>query len=176
MIRPPVIYIFFLLLPFFLTSCGGEEPQESVIYIKKPAPPPLKPTPKAEEEEKPAAPQADTVVKKDMRNPFQTFIVQRGPLPGPTRIKGPLECCDIGLFRVLAVISGMDEPKALVLAPDGKRYSVKKGDIMGTREGRVIAIRGKSIIVEEKTIDTKGKLISTEKVEIGLPEEEREKR
>jgi type IV pilus assembly protein PilP len=175
MIRRPAIYIVVLiLLPVFLTSCGGEEPQEPAIQIKE-AQPPAKPTDKAKEEEKPAAPDPAPFTKKEMRNPFQTFIVTRVPT-GSKRIKGPLECCEIGLFRVLAVVTGIDEPRALVLAPDGKRYSIKKGDLMGTREGKVIAIEGKSIIVKELIRDGEGKVVSTENVEIGLPEEKKKGR
>jgi type IV pilus assembly protein PilP len=157
-----------------LTSCGGEEPQESVVQVPKTAPP-VKPAPEAEEEKKPAVPEPVAVVKKPERNPFQTFIVKRVPT-GPTRVKDPLECCEIRVFRVLAVITGIDDPRALVLAPDGKRYSVKKGDRMGTRDGKVLSIEGKSIIVKELIKDEDGKVVKTDNVVIGLPEEKKEER
>jgi type IV pilus assembly protein PilP len=175
MITRPAIYILVcLLLPLFLTSCGSEEPQESVVQAPK-AVPPVKPQPKGEEEKKPAVSEAVAVVKKPERNPFQTFIVKRVPT-GPTRVKDPLECCEIRVFRVQAVITGIDNPRALVLAPDGKRYSVKKGDRMGTRDGKVIAIEGKSITVKELIRDADGKVVKTDNVVISLPEEKKEGR
>jgi type IV pilus assembly protein PilP len=164
----PFVYIVFLLVPFLLTSCGGEEPQEPEVQIKQVAKPP-EPTDVVEEEKEEAAPEPVTFPAKKMRNPFQTFIVKKTPV-GPTRIKGPLECCDIKLFKVMAVVSGIDEPRALVLAPDGKKYTVKQGDRMGTKDGKIIAIKDKSIIVKELVRDLVGNVVSTENVEISLPE------
>lgn len=164
----PKTYVAFILVAFFLTSCGGEEPQAPEIQIKKEDAPPLtlEPVIKEEKEEKEEAPELTAVERKSMRNPFQTFIVKKAPV-GPTRIKGPLECCDITLFKVLAVVSGIDNPRALVLAPDGKKYSVKAGDRIGIKEGKIIAIEGRGIIVKElRRVDGK---VTTEDVELSLP-------
>lgn len=169
------IYIVIITFAFFLTSCGGEEPEAPEIQIKKEDDQPLMLEPAVKEEKEEAAPELSAVEIKDMRNPFQTFIVKKAPV-GPTRIKGPLECCAITHFNVLGVVSGVDNPRALVLAPDGKKYSVKTGDRIGIKEGRIIAIEGRSIIVKELTRDDEGAVVATENVELSLPGDDEEKK
>lgn len=169
-------YIVFIIFAFFLASCGGEEPQAPEIQIKKEDAQPLKLEPAVkEEEEAEAAPELTAGEIRDMRNPFQTFIVKKTPI-GPTRIKGPLECCELTLFKVLGVVSGTDNPRALVLAPDGKKYSVKTGDRIGIKEGRIIAIEGRNIIVKELTRDDEGAVVTTENVELSLPGDDEEQK
>ena len=92
-----------------------------------------------------------------------------------TRVLGPLECCELGLFRLMAVISGIDNPRALIMAPDGQKYITKKGDIMGLRGGKITRIYKNKIVIEEKFKDPSGKKMVKELVEIKLPSEERKR-
>jgi Tfp pilus assembly protein PilP len=57
-----------------------------------------------------------------------------------------------------------------VQAPDGKRYVVRRGDSMGARDGRIIKINSKSIMVREHTRDEDGSIKSTEDIELRLLE------
>jgi type IV pilus assembly protein PilP len=145
-----IIFSLIVLLAsqLILLSCGGDKPDEPPPTIKKTAIPSV---PAAKKDEQKATDEAvtDYSLTQDMRNPFRTYIVIKPLKPvDDGHIKTPLECCDINLFKVSVVISGIENPRALVLAPDGKRYAVKIGDRIGVKEGKIVEIEGKSIIVE----------------------------
>ena len=85
------------------------------------------------------------------------------------KVKGPLECCEAGSFKVIAVVTGLEKSSALVLAPDMKRYIVREGDILGVREGRIVKIDGKGITIREKMLDEDGKAATINDVELRMP-------
>ncbi len=154
-----VLIVFSLVL---LNSCGGEE-EESTVRLKRPARPAVKKVETAKELSR----SVSTYLSAPRRNPFRSYLAEQAQ--EAERIKTPLECCDIRVFKLLAVVSGIDEPRALVLAPDGKRYTVKKGDLIGTREGRIVEFSEKSIIVEEVVRDISGRVMSRPRIELSLP-------
>jgi type IV pilus assembly protein PilP len=129
----------------------------------------------ADAQAKPVNPDAPATVFKIERNPFKSFIVQMKPKEDG-RVKGPLECCEIELFRLLAVITGVHEPKALVLAPDGKRYTVKKGDYIGLKSGKITEINKSGLVVTEPVYDAYGNQSSTRKAALTLPSDEERKK
>ncbi|HHL39362.1 MAG TPA: hypothetical protein ENJ37_02540 [Deltaproteobacteria bacterium] len=157
-----------------VASCGKEEQTGQPFPIKKASPPaePVKEEAAKVEEEKPERPSFEGRA----RNPFQTYIIakkRRRKVVVEERVKGPLECCDLELFKLLAIVSGIGEPRAMVMAPDGKRYIVKKGDRIGTKEGRIVAINSKGFRVKEITRDEYGDVVSTDIVEVRLPSKTR---
>lgn len=163
--------IFFIaaLIPLLLTACKkAEEPQQPFPIKKAPAQQPAEV--KAPETTDLSA-QADSTVDVKLRNPFQSHIVvMKGVEGGPKKIRGPLECCELSLFRLVAVVVGGQDGYALLQAPDGKRYVIRRGDVIGTREGKVVKVFPKGIMVREQYRDEDGKVIKTEDTEIKLPE------
>jgi Tfp pilus assembly protein PilP len=162
--------ITFLILisfaaPAFIAGCGGyEEPEQGPI---KRAP---RPEPKAEvEAPEPVKRDFREILAAKQRNPFQSFIIQMRGEEGPKKIKGPLECCELDAFRVQAVVVAGDNSYALVLAPDGKRYIIRPGDVMGVREGRVIDINSTAVVVREFNRSSTGEILSRVDVELKLP-------
>lgn len=156
----------------------------SLFACKKEEPPPEQPVKRAEPAKQAAAQaapaQLDASAKIEPsvtdasrhRNPFQSHVILlRGIGDGAKKIKGPLECCELTLFRVHAVVAAKDGAFALVQAPDGKRYVVRKGDVIGTKEGKVIKIDGRAITVREFTKDQDGKVLSAEDTEVKIPAE-----
>lgn len=135
-------YIIIFALPVFMLSCGGDDAANSGS-LKATA---KMPVPKRAAPKKVAPKRAAPVVKKTsedvhrtgLRNPFKSFISPK--VAKDERVLGPLECCELGLFRLMAVISGNENPRALVMAPDGQKYITKKGDIMGLRGGKITKI------------------------------------
>ncbi len=168
------LHIFFLvaLLPFLLISCGAQE--------EKPFVPAPRPKPAAQA---PAAGQADaqmelhelTPASKE-RNPFVSHIMLLRGTKTAKKIKGPLECCEVGQFKLLAVVVAPTNSSALLQAPDGKRYIVKSGDVLGSRDGRIVRIMPGSLTVREHTLDEAGKVVSSADVELALPAREEDKR
>ncbi|MCR4286822.1 MAG: pilus assembly protein PilP [Deltaproteobacteria bacterium] len=154
------------LVPLFMFSCKKEEPKEAEPE-KKPAAtspaaaakPAAEPVQEAKEEDEPGL----------RRNPFLSHIVLEAGVRKEKKVKGPLECCEAGSFKVIAVVTGLEKSSALVLAPDMKRYIVREGDILGVREGRIVKIDGKGITIREKMLDEDGKAATINDVELRMP-------
>lgn len=172
MLRRLHIFLMAALLPFVLISCGGKE-EKFTAPVHKPK---AAAAPKAAEQ---AGPQTElhelTAASKD-RNPFVSYIMLMRSERTPAKIKGPLECCDVSRFKLLAVIVAPPNSSALLQAPDGKRYIVKNGDLLGSRDGRIVHIKSRSLVVRERTLDEAGKVISSEDVELMLPAKEEGKK
>lgn len=102
------------------------------------------------------------------RNPFKSYLAEKA-VDGNERVRTPLECCNLNSFKILALISGIENSRALVLSPDGKRYEVRKGDLIGAREGRIFRITAKGIIVDEFVKDEVSGVKVKTRVELRLP-------
>jgi type IV pilus assembly protein PilP len=68
----------------------------------------------------------------------------------------PLESFDLLQFQLKGVIVGMGEPKAVVAAPDGKAYILKKGLRIGKSGGVIRDITREKVLVEEHYQDLSG--------------------
>ena len=87
------------------------------------------------------------------RDPFKSLMIQKEIKKDYTRLP-PIQQTELKSFKVLGII--MDEErghKAMVKAPDGKTYVLKKGNIIGKNEGEVVSIDLNGITVEEKFLD-----------------------
>lgn len=169
MTRRLTAVIALVLAGSLLASCSNTEEQE--IQVKKPAK-------AAQKQAAPAAIDANAGISGSfesarLRNPFQSHIMLMKPsADAPQKIKGPLECCEVAMFRLMAAVAGVkdSEAYALIQAPDSKRYVIRHGDVMGAREGKVVKITSNSLVVREHTRDQEGKVTSTEDIEIKLLE------
>lgn len=152
-----------------LAACGKTE---------EPVQPPIKKPAQALQQQ--AAPAIDmaaglssSVEGERLRNPFQSHIVLMKASPAAQhKIRGPLECCELSMFRVMAAVVGVTDSEgfALIQAPDGKRYVVRRGDVLGARDGKVFRIHSTGIVVREHTRDEDGKIKSSEDIELRMPE------
>lgn len=101
-----------------------------------------------------------------MRDPFRRpQIVLEDILP-----KSELERFAVSEFKMVGLITGPDQLKAMLLGPDGKTYFVRKDDRIGSRGGFVQEINSVGIVVEEEITNVVGE---KEKIvtEITLPPE-----
>ena len=156
-------YMAFFFLVVVLCACGGGE-QDKEVRLKR-----AKPKQKAVEKvvKDDGAIIIDTSVALN-RNPFKSYLAET-EAEGKGRVKTSLECCNLQAFRILALISGIDDARALVLSPDGKRHEVRIGDLIGAREGVVYAITPKGLIVDELVTDEVSGLKTRTRVELRLP-------
>lgn len=73
-------------------------------------------------------------------------------LPDTCATKG-----DLDAYKLIILLTGIPEPKAVFIGPDGNRCEVVRGDALGNRGGRVAAITQYKVIIdvpgEEKTIE-----------------------
>ncbi len=167
MIKRFLIFLILAILLFPLISCSKKEEVKGMAPVKKAKP--VQPANAPAEAISMAAPVESTAEVKQ-RNPFQSYIVLMRATEGSKKLKGPLECCELSLFKVQAIVVGPDNSFALVQAPDGKRYIVRRGDVLGAMGGKIIRIDAKSITVREINMQD-GKVISSNDTELKLPAE-----
>lgn len=157
----------------------------SVVTGCEQSPPPPAPAPQAKKEAPkqavPAAevkeePKKETAVPDvKQKNPFKSFItkeIEKAVVP-----KTPLQKYELDQLKLIAVMWGMNGSFAMVEAPDGKGFSIKKGDLIGSRGGRVKRIDKDKIIVEERFTEASGETTSAEfEIKLPLPKGEEELR
>jgi type IV pilus assembly protein PilP len=111
-------------------------------------------------------------VTEGRRDPFVPLSQIKKPLPGvDDEPATPLQSYDIAQFRLVGVIVGKGEPKAIVVAPDGKSYILARGVKIGKNNGVVIDINSETILVEEKYYDFSDNVIENIQV-ITVPKRE----
>ena len=89
-------------------------------------------------------------IYKDVEGKKQEFT---GPL-------GPLQRYEIDQLKLVAVVSGIAQPRAMVTAPDGKGYTVKIGTRIGKNFGRVVRIKTSEVIIAEDYRDWNGRKVT----------------
>jgi type IV pilus assembly protein PilP len=105
------------------------------------------------------------------RDPFEALTTKKKPIVPGFVATTPLQKFALNQLRVIGVIWGKGQPTAMVNAPDGKSYILKKGVKAGKNNGTVIDINKESIVVEEKFYDFSGEVrVSTQS--IPLPKKE----
>lgn len=106
------------------------------------------------------------------RDPFLPLTAIKKPV-GPVSDEPltPLQQYDLEQYRLIGVIVGFDDPRAMVAAPDGKSYILKKGIKIGKNNGVVVDITGETVQVEEKYYDFSGN-VRTNIQEISVPKRE----
>jgi type IV pilus assembly protein PilP len=145
-----------LLVLAILAGCEKEQP-----VAKAPTPPKAAAKPPAQKVAPPAvaAPAVAPVEearyvypREGRRDPFVPMVGAKVA----SFAENPLESFDLMQFRLKGVIVGIGEPTALVVAPDGKAYLLKKGVRIGKSNGVIRDINRERILVEEQYQDLSG--------------------
>ena len=159
-----------------LAGCQqGTPPQPPVQQVKKEAPKIAAAPPAVEIKEETKKEETASVAKQ--RNPFKSFIVKVTEKPTVAVPKTPLQRYELEQLKLVAVIWGVNSPIAMVEAPDGKGYSIKKGDLIGNRNGKVRRIEKDRVVVEERFAEASGEVITNEfLIKLPLPKGEEELR
>ncbi len=105
------------------------------------------------------------------RDPFVPLSRIRKPLGNTEEPATPLQKYDLVQFKLVGVIVGKGQSKAMVVAPDGKSYILAKGVKIGKNNGVIIDISSEAIRVEEKYYDFSGNVIENIQ-EITVPKRE----
>ena len=82
----------------------------------------------------------------------------------------PLQKFDLEQLRLIGVIVGRGEPRAMVISPDGKSFILKKGIKIGKNNGSVYDITTEAVLVNERYFDFTGEVKSRIQ-EIKLPKQ-----
>lgn len=170
-------FLIILLVPIALAfaGCGDNTPESSPPPAprKVAAPPPPKQavpdTPReAEAEQEPPRYVYDP---KGRRDPFESLLDLKKSVVDVEVPLTPLQKYDVGQLRLIGMIIGKGEPRAMVIAPDGKSYILKKGVKAGKNDGTVIDITQDAVLVKERYLDFSGE-VRTGVQEIMLPQRE----
>lgn len=154
---------------------------------KKEAPKPVpKPPPKAALPQKTSSSPAPAIEEEgdyvydptDKRDPFQPFIATQTPFrpPGEEEIPTtPLQQYDLSQLKLVAILVGTEEGRAMVEDAEGKGYIVEKGVYVGRNFGKVKAVLKDRVIIEERFKDYMGQVKTKEIVlQLHIPGEEKQ--
>jgi len=120
-----------------------------------------------------ASPPKYIYISESRRDPFQPFLLIKRPVDADADLSAqtPLQQYDTLQYKLSAIIVGYGQPMAMVLAPNGKSYIVRKGIKIGKNGGTIMQINKEALFVEEKFRDLTDE-IRTNMLEIKLPKRE----
>jgi type IV pilus assembly protein PilP len=91
------------------------------------------------------------------RDPFKSpFDIEVDILVDNSVPLTPLQKIDLNQLRLIGLIIGKGEPRAMVLAPEGKSFILKKGIKIGRNNGVVFDITTEAVLIEERYLDFVG--------------------
>jgi type IV pilus assembly protein PilP len=106
------------------------------------------------------------------RDPFRSFLaeVRASSNALATRCATPLGRFELEQLKLVAVVTGLEDPVAMVEAPNGVGYAVRRGACIGRNGGTVAAVRTGEVVITEWAIRADGTRDRTQTV-IRLPKE-----
>ncbi|WP_242371075.1 pilus assembly protein PilP [Anaeromyxobacter sp. SG26] len=106
------------------------------------------------------------------RDPFRSYLTELSKQGGElaTRCATPLGKFEIEQLKLVAVVTGLENPVAMVQAPNGVGYTLRRGVCIGKNGGTVAAVRSGEVVVTEWAIRADGTRDRTQTV-IRLPRE-----
>ena len=161
------LFAIFLSLP---TLSGCDKMKKSAnapAPAAKPAAPAAAPVPSATpvtsvDEDKPIY-SYNPVGKRD---PFEVFAVTDTIRPDVPLT--PLQRFSIDQLRLVGIIWGISNPRAMVEDPRGKGHVLKRGTLVGRNWGKVSRIKQDEVIIAEEYRDIDGRLVVNE-ISLKLP-------
>lgn len=154
-----------------LAACGSKKPPPRAAA--PPPPPAAAAAPAAPDGGAAASPAPEWVYSSvGKRDPFRSFLseLEASRVGVLTRCNTPLGRFELEQLRLVAVVTGLADPVAMLEAPNGVGYSVRRGACLGKNGGVVAAIRSGEVVVSEWAIKADGSKDKTQTV-LKLPRE-----
>lgn len=155
-------------------ACKKEE-QKPAAPAPKSAVKPVVPVQKRISSALPAAPgsaQLDFTTKKDPFKPFVVVAPKAPSVSGKPRLGMlPIQNYDVAQFKVIGIVAGLKENRAMIVDPAGKGYVVRPGMLIGKNDGRITRITSSAIEVLESYRNDSGK-VRKNVVKLTLPRKE----
>ena len=150
-------------------ACGEKKPATPKAAAPAAARPAAAPSAPAA-----AAPDAEVAYSSvGKRDPFKSFLGDLRSSTGAvaTRCNTPLGRFELDQLRLVAVVTGLADPLAMVEAPTGVGYALRKGACIGKNGGVVATIRTGEVVVTEWAMRADGTREKTETA-LRLPKEQ----
>ena len=106
------------------------------------------------------------------RDPFRSYLAELAESreTAASRCTTPLGRFEIDQLRLVAVVTGLDDPVAMVQAPNGIGYSIRRGACVGRNGGVISAVRSGEVVIQEWAIRADGTRDRTQTI-LKLPRE-----
>jgi type IV pilus assembly protein PilP len=132
-------------------------------------PPPPRPAAPPAAAAKPAAPVVEAATRPTTvewtyssvgkRDPFRSYLADvaaQGNTVALSRCTTPLGRFDLEQLRLVAVITGLEDPVAMVEAPNGTGYALRRGACIGRNGGVIAVVRTGEVVVSEWVVRADG--------------------
>jgi len=154
-----------IVITILLLAACGEESTQSTVTAPSPVPAPKQgksvPSKVQSDNEISPPPPPYGYSAEGRRDPFKIPLIAPKRSVEETNVPlTPLQMVDLGQLRLIAILVGKGEPRAMVVAPGGKSYILKKGVKIGKNDGFVKNITADEVIVEENYVDFSGETIT----------------
>jgi type IV pilus assembly protein PilP len=136
-------------------ACGDKKPPPRAPVTAAAAKPAA--TPSTPEQ---AAVPEWTYTSVGKRDPFRSYLADlaaQGKQAAETRCTTPLGRFDIEQLRLVAVITGLEDPVAMVEAPNGVGYALRRGACIGRNGGVIAAVRTGEVVISEWVVRADGR-------------------
>ncbi len=159
-----------------LAACMEDEtpsPSQATNVKSKPPAQSVAPPQEAAVEKEVQEEEEFVYVSEGRRDPFLPLTMIKKPVVKVVdeEPQTPLQSYDVAQFKLIGVIVGMGDPKAMVVAPDGKSYVLAKGIKIGKNNGVIVDITSESVSIQETYYDFSGNVIENIQ-EITVPRRE----
>jgi type IV pilus assembly protein PilP len=167
--------VFALTTVVALSACGSKPKAPPAPPTAASAPVAAAPAALAapKPDEKPAAPVDEwSYSSAGKRDPFRSYLAELdAPADGlVSRCATPLGRFDVEQLKLVAVVTGLEDPVAMVEVPTGIGYSLRRGACVGKNGGVISAVRTGEVVVSEWAIRKDGTREKAQTV-IRLPKE-----
>lgn len=157
-----LLFLSILLTGLIVTGCkkGGPQAQQRPAQKQQAGQPSSQPgTPAEQPQQQATAVKVEEVKTMEQQvfryealglvDPFEPII---GKQEGASPVS-PLEQYSLDQLKLVAIIWGVSEPRAMVEDPQGKGYIIKKGTKIGKNQGVVIKILDNEVVILETYVD-----------------------
>lgn len=127
----------------------------------------------AQQQNVPAEARAFSYSPVGRRDPFRSYLTQvqeRRDAQVRDHRHEATEDFDVAQFRLVGLITGTSQPKAMVDDPNGEAHVLHVGSRIGKNGGRVVSIGPRGLTVQEDTVDASGHALSVP-ITVRLPED-----
>lgn len=145
-------------------GCGGSAPKQPAKAAPAPKIPKVEPAATEAAEHEPLAVEW-TYQPVGKRDPFRSYFdnYDSAPLIPTANVDCGILCqYELDQLRVVAVVSGVASPLAMIEDPEGRGHMVRRGNFVGKRNGKISEIRRDRVVITELLRNQQGQVIPVE--------------